>query len=406
MARIIAPLSEMKIKKAKPKDKVYKLFDGGGLYLEVKPSGKKTWRIKYRLDNKEKTYTIGEYSIISLLQAREITKEIKNKVLQGIDPVQDRKNKIVKDISDKKTFKDVSEEFLNIKKDEWTLKHLLNQESKLNNYVFEIIGNKSLKDISKSDIVAVLDNVVKKQIFNSKPGDKIALRKKIFLLVRQILRYSIHRDYLDLNVCEKIDINQIIPKKESKHIAAILDEKQFKYMVKALFDLEGVYKVSQLSLKFLILTALRSGNVRRLQWDWIDFKNKIVNIPAEEMKVKKDFRIPLTDTLFDILLQAKEIKKSEFVFYSPAEKNKPLSESIFITMLKRAGIEGHKPHGFRSSFSTFCYEHQKEHGFSSEVIETQLAHSVGNKVTRAYMRSDFLEERRELLKWWEDFLNI
>jgi integrase len=80
-------------------------------------------------------------------------------------------------------------------------------------------------------------------------------------------------------------------------------------------------------------------------------------------------------------------------------------KTIFITMLKRAGISGHKPHGFRSSFSTLCYEHQKEHGFNSEVIETQLAHSVGNKVTRAYIRSDFFEERRELLQWWEKFLN-
>ena len=103
---MVAPLTELKIKRAKPKNKMYKLFDGNGLYLEVKPNGKKTWRVKYRLNNKEKTYTIGEYPIIPLTQARGIAQEVKNKVLQGIDPVQDRKEKMIKrKLSNKKLFK-------------------------------------------------------------------------------------------------------------------------------------------------------------------------------------------------------------------------------------------------------------------------------------------------------------
>ena len=103
---MVAPLTELKIKRAKPKNKMCKLFDGNGLYLEVKPNGKKTWRVKYRFNNKEKTYTIGEYPIIPLTQARGIAQEVKNKVLQGIDPVQDRKEKMIKrKLSNKKLFK-------------------------------------------------------------------------------------------------------------------------------------------------------------------------------------------------------------------------------------------------------------------------------------------------------------
>jgi integrase len=389
----MAQLKETQVKALKPKEKVYKMFDGEGLYLEVRPSGKKFWRLKYKVNKKDKTHTIGEYPFVTLKKAREESFKLKLALKND------------NSINSIRTFEDIAKEFLKFKSNEWSENYLINQEAKLNNYIFDIVGNKIIKDVTKSDIIAILDNVVKKKVINSKTGDKIDLRKKIFLLVRQILRYSLHRDYLDINVCDKIDINEIIPKKEVKHIDAILDEKEFKNMVKALFELENVYKISLLSLKFLILTALRSGNVRKIKWSWVDFENKIITIPEEEMKISKEFRLPLTKTLSNILLEAKEMKRSQYIFYSPADKNKPLSESIFITMLKRAGISGHKPHGFRSSFSTLCYEHQKEHGFSSEIIETQLAHSVGNKVTRAYMRSDFLEERRELLQWWEEFLN-
>jgi integrase len=201
-----------------------------------------------------------------------------------------------------------------------------------------------------------------------------------------------------------IDIDEILPKRNEEHIKAITDEKEFKKIVKVIFELEGIYKITQLAVKFLILSALRSGNVRKMEWDWVYFEDNIVVIPASEMKTKKEFRVPLTKTLKNILLQAKEMKRSKYVFYSPADKNKPLSENIFISLLKRAGISNHKPHGFRSSFSTLLYKHQDKHGFSAEIIESQLAHSIGNKVTRAYMRSDFLEERRKLLKWWEEFI--
>jgi len=383
-------LTNTQIKTAKPKEKPYKIFDINGLYIEIRPTGKKYWRVKYRFNGKEKTKTIGEYPFITLQKAREEVVLLKSKL---------QNNGIVS-----LNFKEVVKEFLKNKKTEWSEKHYKDQIKKLENYVFDILENKNIDEITKADINEVLNNVVRKNIGNIKTGDKIELRKKIFLLLRQILRFAIHKDYIKYNVCDSIDINEILPKRNEEHIKAITDEKEFKKLVKIIFDLEGVYKITQLAVKFLVLSALRSGNVRKMEWNWVSFENNIVVIPAKEMKTKKEFRVPLTKTLRDILLQAKEMKKSNYVFYSPADKNKPLSESIFIVMLKRAGINNHKPHGFRSSFSTLAYEHHKQHGFSSEVIETQLSHSVGNKVTRAYMRSDFLEERRGLMEWWERFI--
>jgi integrase len=385
-------LTNTKIKVAKPKEKAYKLFDINGLYLDVRPTGKKIWRIRYRQDKKEKTITLGEYPYISLQKAREEAIKVKGRLQNN-------------EAAEIKTFKKVAKEFMRIKKQEWSIKHFKDQTAKLENYILDILGDKDIREITKADINAVLDNIVKKTLSKAKTGDKVELRRKVFLLIKQIFRFAMHKDYVEYNICEAIDINELLPKREEKHIEAITNEEEFKNLVKMLFEVEGVYKITQLALKFLILTALRSGNVRKMEWSWVDLDKDIVIIPASEMKNKKEFRLPLTETLKNILLEAHKIKRSKYVFYSPADPKKPLSENVFIMYLKRLGIKNHKPHGFRTSFSTICYEKQKEHGFSSEVIETQLAHAIGNKVTRAYMRSDFLEERRKLLEWWEGFLN-
>jgi len=154
------------------------------------------------------------------------------------------------------------------------------------------------------------------------------------------------------------------------------------------------------------LTALRPGNIQNLKWEWIDWEKKVIDIPAEAMKARKPYRLPLTESLISVLEEMKKFSLpiNKYVFCSPVNFAKKMSENTLNKAIKNIGYN-HRAHGWRASFSTFAYEHQKEHGFSSEVIETQLAHVIGSKVTRAYMRSDFLEERRELLKWWERFLN-
>ncbi len=383
-------LTNTQIKAAKPKDKPYKIYDINGLYLEIRPTGKKIWRLRYKINKKEKTYTIGNYPQVTLKKAREEALKIVGKI---------QNNETVF-----KTFKDVAEEFLRLKKKEWKEKHYITQKRKLENYIYPKIENKQIGDITKKDINIIIEYVAKCNLPTAKNGDKIELRRKIYFFLKQIFRYALHKDYVSVNVCDSIDINEILPKKEEKHIEAITDETEFKNLVKTIFEFEGTYKITRLAFKFLILTALRSGNVRNLQWDWVDFEKDVITIPAGEMKNKKEFRLPLTKTLKNLLLEAYKIKKSKYVFFSPADYKKKLSENVFIAILKRLGVSNHKPHGFRTSFSTLCYEKQKEHGFSAEVIETQLAHAIGNVVTRAYMRSDFLEERRQLLEWWERFL--
>ena len=403
MARMVAPLTDTKIKRAKAKEKLYKMFDGEGLYLEVKPSGVKTFRVKYRFNNKEKTYTIGKYPDITLAQARKELRAVKKLLAQGLDPVSERKGKIEKEkFKAASIFENIAKEFFKLKSEELSDSHLKRQISRVKTYILPKIGHKPIKTVTKRDIIEIIKDVKNVKTPTTKNTDKTETAKRIYILLKQIFKFAIHNDYTYINIPETIDINLIIPKRKKSSLKAVTDEKDIKIIYNLLDEYPG-YDVTRLALKFLALTALRPGNVQKLEVKWIK-KDKII-FPASAMKVKKEFSLPLTDSLKNIITQALEINKgSKYLFPAIADKNKHLSENTLNLAHKRLGVTEHNAHGWRSAFSTICYEKQKEHGFSSEVIETQLAHAVGNQVTRAYMRSDFLEERRKLLKWWEEFL--
>ncbi|GAB6045120.1 tyrosine-type recombinase/integrase [Caminibacter profundus] len=401
MPRVAIPLTDTKIKRAKPKDKMYKLFDGDGLYLEIKPTGRKVWRIKYRLFGKERTYTVGDYPAVTLSQARAITREVKQKVLDGIDPVAERQAK--KELKEEKLFKNIIADFLDKKQKEVSETHFKKQKGRIENYILPDLGDKLIDAITKRDIVKVIKSVPNKHTPNTKKTNKIETARRVFSILREIYRFALHNNYTEIDVTAAIDINAILPKREVENFQAILNEQEFKEMYKELFkDVE--YKKTYLALHFLALTALRPGNVRGLMWEWIDWDKNIIIIPKEQMKTRKEFRLPLTDKLIEILNKMAMFKpnKKGLIFFG-RDYNVKMSDNTFGKLIKSKGFN-HTAHGFRASFATICYEKQKEHGFSAEVIETQLAHVIGSKVTRAYMRSDFLEERREMLKWWEKFL--
>ena len=388
MSRQIIPLTDKKCKSAKPKDKAYKIFDGNGLYLEIRPSGKKIFRFKY----KNKTYTIGEYPIITLAEARDYVNKTKKQLMLGID------------IRDKgMILNDIINEFLSLKEKEWGKKHFAINKSRLNYYVIPFLGKKEIRKITKTDIIKILKKIPTIKVPSVKKSDKNETTRRVYALFKQIYKYAVIHDYVDVNILEKIDINEIVPKREEEHMKAILDEDEFKKMVKEIWSLNNITIGVKLAFKFLILTALRQGNVRGLKWEWVDLYKRVIVYPKEAIKTREEYRLPLTDSLLDILKEAKEIKKGQYVFYA-GHPDKQMSDTTFNMILKRLGYTNHTTHGFRSSFATFAYKHMHEHGFSDAVIETQLGHKIGNKVTRAYMRSDFLEERRKLLEWWEEFL--
>jgi len=391
MPKIPSLLSDTKIKKLKPKDKVYRLADGNNLYLEVKPNGKKYWR--YRKGNS--FLSIGEYPLISLKEARELAKEYKKSFELGINP-KDTQN-------DTLSFSVLVEKYLKFKKDSISKKYYKNQVGKINNYFMPFLKDKDIKKISKQDILKIYEYAKDVKLPNDTKSNnnKSETIRKLHILIKEILRYGVHNELLDKNVAETIDLKQVVSKSEVKHFKAELDINNLRKIYKLV--LEYQVNTTKNALRFLILTALRSGNIRNLVWEWVNFRKKVIIYPKEAMKTREEFRLPLTNTLIEILKEQKELVKSNYVFPSPIAPSKQMSENTLNYALKRMDLDI-VPHGFRSSFSTICYENQRLHKFGYEVIEAQLSHKIGNQITRAYMRSDFLDERRELLEWWEGVL--
>jgi len=400
MGRVGVALTDAKIKKAKAKDKTYKLYDGNNLFLIVNVSGKKVFRVKYKINNRYREISIGEYPFLSLKEARIEAYNIKRMVLSGVDPIEERKKKSSSDVK-VKLFEDVVKEFLNLKEQEWRYVYYKKQVGRLDNYILPKLAKRDIKEIEKSDIIEIIKSVKDCRLKNdTKRSDKIEITKRVYMLLRQIFRFALHSDYVDRNIVESIDINSLVAKKEVKHLEAILDIKELRELYRDILQYPN--KNVQLALRFLTLSALRPGNVRDLQFSWVD--GDIIVIPKEFMKTNKEFRLPLTKSLKEIIEEARELNgESGYIFRSIRSKSSKLSDNTLNSAIKSLGY-AHRAHGWRSSFSTICYENIKKHGFSSEVIEMQLAHSVGSAVTRAYMRSDFLEERRKLLEWWEMYL--
>lgn len=402
MPRTTKPLSDYEIKNSKERDKDYKLFDGDGLFLLVKSNGSKLWRIKCRVNSKETSLGIGSYPSMSLTEARKKLHEIKNDISNGIHPAS--KKKELEGPKKIYAFKSVAEEFLKFKSHELSSEYFYQQKRRLEQYTYTDIGNIPIDHISKSDIVKLIKNIPNVKTQSTKATRKSETGRIVFNLLEQIFKWGLHNDLTTNPVMSTIDKNSLIPKEEVKHFSAITDIKELRIVYKMIDDYQG-HPSTRNALLFIMISALRSANIRFMKWEYIDFEKKIINYPKEAMKAKQSYRLPLTDMMMELIMQMDRMGRcGEYVFYSPVNKTKPLSENALGYGLRRMDIFDHTPHGFRTSFSTICHELQREHGYSSEVIETQLSHAVGGKVKQAYLRSDFLEERRELLVWWEKYI--
>jgi len=400
MAKSVKPLSDVEIKRAKSKNKQYKLYDGGGLILVVRPTGKKIFKFRYKRNGKDTEKSIGEYPIMTLANARKKSVEIKEMLSMGVNPNEKR----VSENSVTLIFDDLADKYFEFKAKELSHDYIKKQKSRYNYFIKQTIGSMSAEDITKRDIINAINNVPNANTRSTKKTDLRETMRIVLLLINTIFKYANANDLTMNSAYLTIDAKALIPKKTVTHYQSITDEDEFKALYKLLNDYVGDVS-TKYGLLFLAHTALRSQNVRFLKWESINFEKKIIEFSKEEMKAREPFRLPLTDKAIEILREVEKYNsENKYVFSSVLSKGKMLSENTLGYALKRIGIDKHTPHGFRSSFSTICYENHKLHGFNSEVIESQLAHSIGSKVKQAYLRSDFIEERRELLEWWDNWL--
>jgi len=405
MGRTITPLNAKKVKEAKPKDKKYKLTDGRGLFLLIKPNGSKLWRLKYRFNNKEKEYAIGVYPQISLAKARKERERLKELIANGIDPSEQKKQdkQKIKEIEAKKenTFYNISQKWLQNYKGQVSESYHRRIGNDFERYLYKTyndvnIKNKPIDEITRLDIVTILEALKDKGL------DETARRVKQKL--NQIFMYAVTHEYTPHNIIADIDTKSILGKKKKKSYPAFTKEKDIKGLLLAIDEYQGNNYYTRMALKVLPYLFVRSFNIRHMEWKEINFKTKEWTIPANKMKMKKEFILPLPQQVITLLNELKENKLSDkYVFPSPIYKDRPLSENTLTTALRRMGYTKDEivPHGFRAMFKTITEEHDKQ----DKVIKALLAHKIGNEVERAYNRAEYKKQKRELIQWYADYLD-
>jgi site-specific recombinase, phage integrase family len=392
------PLNDRQIKNAKPAEtgKKTKMFDGGGLYLEVTPAGGKVFRLKYRIDGKEKTLTIGKYPTVSLAEARAAAENARRLLVSGQDPSEAKQQeKRERQAAALNTFEAIARRWHSDNLIRWKENHAARVLRYFETDVFPVIGAMPIQEIRVSDIKTVLDGVMTRGVNNT--------AEKIREWTGAIFDYAVMLEIVETNPA--YSLRKYIPAKQTDHRPALPREELTEFFRRLI--LAEIEPQNRIALILNMLTFLRSTELRGGQWNEIDFDAAIWTVPAQRMKHEKTapkppHTVPLADWTLELLAELKEITgNTPFLFPSRTKTDGVISDATIGRIIERMGYKGRvTPHGFRSLASSVL----NEQGFNPDAIERQLAHIENNKIRAAYNRADYLNERKEFMQWYSGFL--
>ncbi|MEF2515214.1 tyrosine-type recombinase/integrase [Klebsiella pneumoniae] len=385
-------LNARQVDAAKPKEKAYKLADGAGLYLEVVPSGSRYWRMKYRFNGKEKRMAFGVYPAVSLAQARALRDEAKKKLAEGIDPSFAKKEeKLVRDVQLNNTFQAVALEWHGTKVSRWSEGYASDIIEAFNKDIFPYIGQQPVNEIKP----LVLLNVLRRM--ESRGATEKA--KKVRQRCSEVFRYAIVTGRAEYNPAA--DLTSAMSGHESKHYPFLTVE-ELPDFFKALSGYTGSPLIV-LAARLLILTGVRTGELRGAFWSEFDLEKAVWEIPAERMKMKRPHLVLLSTQALEIVQQLKVMSgQYPLVFPGRNDPRKTMSEASINQVFKRIGYKGKVTgHGFRHTMSTILHEE----GFNTAWIETQLAHVDKNSIRGTYNHAKYLEGRRDMMQWYADYIS-
>ncbi len=365
-----------------------------GLSLSIQPSGSKSWILRAMVGAKRRDIGLGGYPEVSLSLARDKAREAKEKIRQGIDPVEERRaarKSLIASQSNSVTFAEAARRFMDGKRHEFrNSKHAAQWESTLSTYAFPVMGNLPVNDIELSHILLVLepDWLTKTETMSRVRGriEKV-LAWAIVHGYRQGANVAVWKGNLDAVLSEPGKVKSV------KHHAAL----PWKDIPSFMPELRKCKGIASKALEFLILTATRSGEVRGAVWDEVDLKDKIWIIPPERMKANREHRVPLSDAVLELLSQLPRMIGIPYVF--PAPRGGMLSDMAMSKVMKRMQVDA-VPHGFRSTFRDWAAENTT---YSNNVCEMALAHTIGDKVEASYRRGDLFEKRIPLMADWANY---
>lgn len=390
-------LTNTECKNAKAKEKSYKLFDGGGLYLEVMPSGKKLWRLKYYYLKTEKRISFGAYPLVSLQEAREKRDAAKKLLLDNQDPSNKRREEAaeLKRNADN-SFRAVALEWFDVKKVGWKEKYEQKNKRILENDLFPALGARPIKDIKPPELLEVLRKIEGRKAFN--------IAKKARQLAGMVFNYGIQTGKCEWNAAANLN-GALKPVKTVHHRA--LSEERLPDFLRALERNEPCLNmVTRRAIWFSLLTFQRPGEIRQAQWSEINWDAAEWRLSADKMKMKRDHKVFLSNQALEILREQQDAVShlnTDWVFPARTGHKKPMSDATVNKAIQALGFGAETTaHGFRALARTVIDERLK---FNPEVIERALAHKTNNALGEAYDRSQYIEERRIMMQAWASHLD-
>lgn len=391
----MSKLTDAKVRNAKPREKAYKLSDGLGMYLYIQPSGAKYWRAKYFFQAKERVLSLGVYPEVSLKKARDRWFEARRQIEEGIDPTRTK-------AADIYTLNKLWAEFLSVKGKTWAESHRTRQIRRMELHILPKFGKTDPNTLTPPMLLDRLRRIEKE--------GTVETAHRVLNILRQLFTFGIAMGRMIHNPAS--DLKSVLERPTPKHYPAVLDELRLGQILRMLDDNKTAGIIVSAALRLLPLVFQRPGEFRQMKWDDVDLENSLWTFKPSKQKQASTagahlalHTVPLSRQAIQILKDLQETTgHGTYVFPSPRTLIRPMSDGGINAGLRSLGIpqEELTGHSWRSIARTKLDESL---GFRPDIIEQQLAHSVKDSLGRAYNRTTFLAERKEMMQAWADYLD-
>lgn len=395
-------LTDPQARKAEPRDRAYNLYDSGGLYLTVSPTGAKWWRLKYRHAGREKRIGLGAYPKVTLAAARIERDRARIKLRQGDDPgLVKRVENARKKVAAANTFEAIAREWLEVKKSGWVLSQQLKERRRLELHAFPWIGSAPIAELRAADIRPLLDRLLKR--------GTVDMAHRLREQLSAIFRYAGRDDRVTRDPAGSLA--GVLPQHTKRNYASLTKPDDVAGLLRAIDSFSGQFPTACAS-KLAPMLFVRPGELRAAQWIEFDLDDSEWRIPATRRKLRRRLKedpktpphiVPLASQAVAILKELQLFSgKSDFLFPGARDRRVPLSDATFNAALARIGYDGTTmtAHGFRHMASTLLHEL----GYDPEIIEAQLSHKVGG-IRGVYNKAEYLKKRKEMMQAWADYLD-
>lgn len=388
------PLTEIAVRNAKARAKPARLFDAGGLYLEISPSGGKWWRFKYRFAEKEKRLSLGVYPEVSLKAARAKRDEARRLLAEGIDPSEHRQQgKSALALKAANSFEMVAREWFAKFSENWVDTHSTKIIRRLERDLFPWLGSRPINSITAPELLSALRRIESRGALETS--------HRAMQNCGQVFRYAVATGRAERDPTG--DLRGALPPVKEKHHASIRDPKAIGALLRVIDGYEGSL-VTKCALRLAPLLFVRPGELRKAEWTEFNLDAGEWRIPAERMKMREQHIVPLSTQAVAVLRELHALTGARrYVFPGARSSSRPMSENTVNAGLRRLGYAKDEMtgHGFRSIASTLL----NEQGWHRDAIERQLAHAERDNVRAAYNFAEHLPERRKMMQAWADYLD-